>query len=324
MSPPTGSVTFYLGAINPADAIGTDTLSTNVNGVTTAAFSTYSLPAGTYAIAAVYSGGTTFATSTSAILSQTVNKDNTTTTATASPGFANLGQAVTFTATVTANSPGSGTPTGTVDFYDTSTNTDLTPGGVALSSGMASFSTTSLAAGSHIIKATYSGDTNFLTSNGSAGTVTIGQTIFVLDPSAGGALSLSGNASIKIGGGVFVDSSSSIALSASGNASVKASVIDVHGGVQKSGNATFSPAPVTGDGHRLRPARRVGSAAGASGDPGDGQPHVGNSLARSARASTPRSASRATPSSSWAAAPTSSRAAASPSRATPASAARAC
>ena len=153
---------------------------------------------------------------------------------------------MTFTATVTANSPGSGTPTGTVDFYDTTTNTDLTPGGVALSSGTATFSTTSLAAGSHTIKATYSGDTNFLTSSASTGSVTIGQSIIVLDPSAGGALSLSGNASIKLTGGVYVDSSSSTALSASGNAAIKASVIDVHGGVSKSGNASFSPAPVTG------------------------------------------------------------------------------
>ena len=161
-------------------------------------------------------------------------------------GLANVGQTVTFTATVTANAPGSGTPTGTVDFFDTTTSTDLTPGGVALSSGTATFSTTSLAAGNHTIKATYSGDGNFLTSYGTAGTVTIGQTIFVLDPSAGGALSLSGNASINIAGGVYVDSSSSTALSASGNASIKASVIDVHGGVQKSGNASFSPAPVTG------------------------------------------------------------------------------
>ena len=105
---------------------------------------------------------------------------------------------MTFTATVTANSPGSGTPTGTVDFFDTTTSTDLTPGGVALSSGTATFSTTSLAVGSHTIKATYSGDGNFLTSSGSTGSVTIGQSIIVLDPSAGGALSLSGNASIKL------------------------------------------------------------------------------------------------------------------------------
>ena len=42
---------------------------------------------------------------------------------------------------------------------------------------------------------------------------------------------------------MVVDSSSSSALSASGNATIKAAVIDVHGGVQKSGNASFSPAP---------------------------------------------------------------------------------
>jgi len=72
------------------------------------------------------------------------------------------------------------------------------------------------------------------------------QSIIVLDHTAGGALTVSGNASIDIPGGVFVDSSSTSALSASGNAQVKASVIDVHGGVQKSGNASFSPAPTTG------------------------------------------------------------------------------
>ncbi len=164
----------------------------------------------------------------------------------ASPSFANVGQAVTFSATVTASAPGSGTPTGTVDFFDTTTNTDLTPGGVALASGTATFSTTSLAAGNHTIKATYSGDTNFLTSSASAGSVSIGQSIIVLDPSAGGALSLSGNASINLTGGLYVDSSSSTAISASGNAAVKAAVIDVNGKVSKSGNASLSPAPVTG------------------------------------------------------------------------------
>ncbi|MFI5457310.1 MAG: beta strand repeat-containing protein [Isosphaerales bacterium] len=77
-------------------------------------------------------------------------------------------------------------------------------------------------------------------------TVTVAPSIFVLDPSAGGALSLSGNASLKIPGAVVVASTSSTALSASGNALVKASVIDVHGGVQTSGNASFSPSPTTG------------------------------------------------------------------------------
>ncbi len=141
--------------------------------------------------------------------------------------------------------PGSGTLTGTVDFYDITTSTDLTPGGVALSGGTASFSTKILAAGSHKITATYSGDSNFLTSSGTAA-VAVGQAIFVLDPSASAALSISGNASINMSGGVYVNSSSSTALSASGNAKIKAAVIDVHGGVAKSGNASLSPAPLTG------------------------------------------------------------------------------
>jgi len=75
--------------------------------------------------------------------------------------------------------------------------------------------------------------------------IVVAPSIIVLDPTAGGALSLSGNASIKLTGGVFVDSNSSTAISASGNAAVKASVIDVHGGVQKSGNASFSPVATT-------------------------------------------------------------------------------
>ena len=75
--------------------------------------------------------------------------------------------------------------------------------------------------------------------------IIVAPSIVVLDPTAGGALSLSGNASIKLTGAVYVDSNSS-SLSASGNAQIKASVIDVHGGVQKSSNASFSPAPTTG------------------------------------------------------------------------------
>ncbi len=72
------------------------------------------------------------------------------------------------------------------------------------------------------------------------------QLIIALDPLAPAALSLAGNASIKIPGIVYVDSSSSSALSASGNAQVKAASIDIHGGVKKSGNASLSPTPVTG------------------------------------------------------------------------------
>ncbi|MGO9917427.1 MAG: Ig-like domain repeat protein, partial [Isosphaeraceae bacterium] len=240
---PTGTVTFYDGGTS----IGTGTLSV-VSGQDQATFTTSALSTATHSITAAYTGGdgNFNGSAASAAITQIVNKDSTTTAVSASPTFANVAQTVTFTARVTANAPGSGTPSGTVDFFDTTTNTDLTPLGVSLSSGTATFSTTSLAVGSHTIKATYSGDTNFLTSNASTGTITIGQSIILLDPTAGGALSLSGNAGIQLSGGVYVDSSSSTALSASGNATIKASVIDVTGKVSKSGNASFSPAPVTG------------------------------------------------------------------------------
>ena len=69
------------------------------------------------------------------------------------------GQAVTFTATVNAVSPGSGTPTGTGTFYDGST----TLGSASLGgAGTASFTTSSLSVGSHSIQVSYyGGDADF-------------------------------------------------------------------------------------------------------------------------------------------------------------------
>ncbi|HEV8062152.1 MAG TPA: MBG domain-containing protein, partial [Gemmataceae bacterium] len=66
---------------------------------------------------------------------------------------------------------------------------------------------------------------------------TVPGSIYVLDPTAGGALSLSGNASINTTGNIVVDSKSTSAISASGNAQVTAASVQVVGGVSKSGNA---------------------------------------------------------------------------------------
>jgi Ca2+-binding RTX toxin-like protein len=241
---PTGTVAFYLGAITTADKIGTGGLSVK-NGLDVATLSTPVLPASgsPYAITAVYSGDATFQGSTSNVATLTVKPDASTTSASASATSDPLGQTVTLTAKVTANAPGSGTPTGNVDFFDTTTGDDLCK--VTLSGGVATLGITSLAPGPHSITVTYSGDNNFLASSTTTSTIKITQSIIVLDPTAGGALSIAGNASIKLTGGVYVDSSSSSAISASGNAQITASVIDVHGGVQKSGNASFNPSPVT-------------------------------------------------------------------------------
>jgi uncharacterized repeat protein (TIGR03803 family) len=81
-----------------------------------------------------------------------------------SPSF--VGQAVTFTATVTSTH---GTiPDGElVTFYDGTT----TLGSAALASGMAAYTTSSLSVKTHSIKATYTGDAAFVSSTGSVGQV---------------------------------------------------------------------------------------------------------------------------------------------------------
>ncbi len=185
-----------------------------------------------------------------------VNRLDTTTSLASSPNPSVSGQSVTFTATVSIAGPGSNSvanPTGTVTFYDSGV-----PIGTGTLSGTATdtatFITSTLSTASHTITAAYtSGNASF---NASPVSASISQvvnaasmsagSIYVLDPTAGGALSLSGNAGINVPGNIFVDSSSSTAVTASGNASVKGARIQVHGAVQKSGNATFSPAPMTG------------------------------------------------------------------------------
>ena len=90
----------------------------------------------------------------------TVNKADTSTTVASSVNPSTYGQAVTFTATVGAVSPGSGTPTGTVQFED---NGSPIGSPVSLPTGSASvtFATSALSAGTHAITAVYSGDSNF-------------------------------------------------------------------------------------------------------------------------------------------------------------------
>ncbi len=120
-------------------------------------FSTSSLTAGDHGVTAEYSGDENFNPSTSGTLTQTVNKVNTSTGLSSSSNPSVFGQAVTFTATVSAVPPGSGTPTGTVIFKDGGS----TLGSRTLSGGQATLSTSSLSAGVHDITAEYSGDCNF-------------------------------------------------------------------------------------------------------------------------------------------------------------------
>ena len=131
--------------------------------------------AGSHAISAVYSGDPDFLPSTSATLAQTVNRDPTTTTLASSANPSLSGQAVTYTASVTANVPGSGTPTGTVTFQDGGSNI-AGCGAQALSgAGTATCGLTYPGVGSHSITAIYSGDPDFLASSSAALTQTVNQ-----------------------------------------------------------------------------------------------------------------------------------------------------
>ena len=75
-----------------------------------------------------------------------------------------LNQSVTFTATVAVQSPGAGTPTGTVEFMDGKTVLAT----IKMVGGVATYTTSSLTQGTHSITATYSGDTNNTSSTSAA------------------------------------------------------------------------------------------------------------------------------------------------------------
>jgi hypothetical protein len=98
-----------------------------------------------------------------------VTATTTTTTLTASPTTATAGTAINFTATV-AESGGSGVPAGTVTFKDGGT----TLGSMTLNgTGIAVFSTSTLAAGAHSITAVYGGDAANAASTSTAASVTV-------------------------------------------------------------------------------------------------------------------------------------------------------
>ncbi len=150
---PTGTVTFK---------DGTATLGTgNLDGSGHATLTTSTLGVGSHSITAVYGGSTSYNTSTSSALTQTVNKDATSTSVTSSLNPSNHNQSVTFTATVVASAPGTAVPTGSVTFKD---GTKSLSTKTLNASGQATFSTSALSRGSHSITAVYGGSSNSLTS----------------------------------------------------------------------------------------------------------------------------------------------------------------
>lgn len=163
---PTGSITFKDGG----STIGTTTL----NGGAAASFSISSLSAGSHTIVAVYSGDSTYASSTSAPVVETMAQIGTSTAVSSSTNPAPAGAAITLNAAVQASvaNPTGGPISGTVTFMN---------GGTALgtvtlnANGLASLPVSTLPLGQDNITAIYKGNANYIASTSAPITITVQQ-----------------------------------------------------------------------------------------------------------------------------------------------------
>jgi VCBS repeat-containing protein len=148
---PTGTVTLLDGLTS----LGTANL---VNGQ--ASFTVATLTTGLHSLMATYAGDGSFSQN-SGVAGQTVSKASTAASLSSAANPSIINQTVTFTATISAVAPGAGSPTGSVTFSEGATSL----GSASLVNGQASFTTSTLAVGSHSIAASYGGDGNFNSSS---------------------------------------------------------------------------------------------------------------------------------------------------------------
>jgi hypothetical protein len=142
----------------------------------------------------VYSGNTAFASSTSSVLTETITTlTGTATTLAAAPNPASAGESVTLTATVSPAPTGSSL--GTVSFYNGAT---LLGSGTLNSSGVATFSTTSLPAGADSLTAAYSGNLLFAASTSAALSETVNTAYTVTAPPAPLSVAQGGSVEVNV------------------------------------------------------------------------------------------------------------------------------
>lgn len=191
---PTGTVTFNDGSTAICTAVP-------LSGAGTATCQQTPSTAATETITAVYTNTDgTFVGSTSPSFSQLVKPAETSVAVTSSQNPASTGQMVTFTATVTATSPGSGTPTGTVDFSDGTGNPASSCSDEALTNGAATCTVTYTAAASNDqVSATYHNvDGNFTGSSTSSPLAETVQASASLPGAPGGVQGTAGDGQVAL------------------------------------------------------------------------------------------------------------------------------
>jgi sugar lactone lactonase YvrE len=227
---PTGGVTF-------TDTVGRTVVSLNggiavtlSSGVATLTGVTLSV-SGSHTITANYvgvSGSFLASSNTESVYVRTVP----TVALGSSANPALVSNSVTFTATV---SSGSGTPSGSVDFYD---GTTLLGSGT-LASGTATYATSSLTVGTHSVTAAYGGDTQFSTLTSSAVSQVVSD--FTIAAATGG----SSSATVAAGG----TASYSLTISPSAGTTFPAAATLTATGAPTGSVVTITPSTVAaGDG----------------------------------------------------------------------------
>lgn len=147
---PTGTVTFLEG---------TNTLATVALSGGSASYTTSSLATGDHVVTASYTGdGSNNGSTTNSPVTVHIQLPTTTTTLTASPKPAAVGQSVVLTAAVS----GAADPTGNITFKDGAT----TLGTATLKNGKATLTTTKLGQGEHSLSAVYGGNSTNAPSTG--------------------------------------------------------------------------------------------------------------------------------------------------------------
>ncbi|VTR93771.1 Uncharacterized protein OS=Skermanella stibiiresistens SB22 GN=N825_07995 PE=4 SV=1: Autotrns_rpt: Autotrns_rpt: Autotrns_rpt: Autotrns_rpt: VCBS [Gemmata massiliana] len=218
---PTGNVTLVV------DGVSVETVALTGGVATFTAISSLSIASHTVSVN--YAGAGVYGTASGSLSGgQTVTQASTTSTVASSDPTTAPGEQVTFTATIAAMAPGSGTPTGTVTFSADGTVLATITVDVA---GRASFSTPALASGTHTITASFTpASGNFL-----ASTRTVTQTVV---PPRGNDVNGDGRADIIAG---TATSSSHIKVFSSADGSLIRSFLafdGFQGGVASAGGDT--------------------------------------------------------------------------------------